>query len=113
MLGTVSSPSSAWVVYRSFPGLSVVSFSFLSALSPAFILLLRLGRWTGVDEVPHLLKGWFEVDPFYIDSLLKTFCDASTPDPFVDATLDIGLQSKRNKGGGISEPLMNYVYAFV
>ena len=62
---------------------------FLSfALSLAFILLLRLGHWTGVDEVPHLLKGWFEVDPFYIDSLLKAFCDASTPAPFVAATLD-------------------------
>ena len=56
----------------------------LSALSLAFILLLWLGHWTGVDEVPHLLNGLFEADPFYIDSLLKTFCDASTPDPFVD-----------------------------
>ena len=33
--------------------------------------------------------------PCYIDSLLKIFCDASTPDPFVAATLDIVLQSDR------------------
>ena len=70
----------------------MVLCSFLSALFLAFIWL---GHWTGVDEVPHLLKGWFEVHPFYIDSLLKTFCDASTPDPFVAATLDIVLQSDR------------------
>ena len=60
MLGTVSFPSSACVVYRSFPGLSMVLCSFLSALFLAFIWL---GHWTGVDEVPHLLKGWFEADP--------------------------------------------------
>ena len=83
------------VVYRSFPDLSMVCFSIPSALSLAFNLLLRLGHWTGVDEVPHLLNRWFEVDPFYIDSLLKTFCDASTPDPFVTATVDIVLQSDR------------------
>ena len=40
-------------------------------------------------------RTWFEVHPFHIDSLLKTFCDASTPDPFVAATLDIVLQSDR------------------
>ena len=39
-------------------------------------------------------RTWFEVHPFHIDSLLKTFCDASTPDPFVAATL-IVLQSDR------------------
>ena len=49
ILGTVSFPSSACVVFRSFPGLSMVCFSFLSALSLAFILLLRLGHWTVCD----------------------------------------------------------------
>ena len=73
----------------------MVRLFFLSALSLALNFLLWLGHWTGVEEVPHLLKGWFEVHPFYIDSLLKTFCDASTPDPFVAATLEIVLKSDR------------------
>ena len=49
----------------------MAEFSFVSALGLAFLLLLRLGGWTGVDQLPESLRAWFEVDPWYLDSLLK------------------------------------------
>ena len=47
----------------------MAEFSFVFALGLAFLLLLRLGGWTGVDQLPEPLQAWFEVDPWYLDSL--------------------------------------------
>ena len=49
----------------------MAEFSFVSALGLAVLLLLRLGGWTRVDQLPEFLRAWFEVDPWYLDSLLK------------------------------------------
>lgn len=34
-----------------------------------------------MDQLPPSLQLWFDVGPFYIDSMLNTFYDASRPDP--------------------------------
>ena len=67
-------------------------FSFVSALALAFVALLRLGGWTGVDQLPESLQSWFEVDPWYLDSLLKTWSESSTDDPLLLEVLHIAMQ---------------------
>ena len=60
----------------------VWEFSFVSAF----------GGWTGVDQLPEELQSWFEVDLWYLDSLLKTWGESSTADPLLLEVLHIALQ---------------------
>ena len=60
----------------------VWEFSFVSAF----------GGWTGVDQLPEELQSWFEVDLWYLDSLLKTWSESSTADPLLLEVLHIALQ---------------------
>ena len=73
----------------------MAEFSFVSALGLAFILLLRLGGWTGVDQLPESLQAWFQVDPLFLDSLLKIWSESSTADPLLLEVLQIVLQQDR------------------
>ena len=61
----------------------------------SFVVELRLGGWTGVDQLPESLQAWFEVDPWYLDSLLKTWSESSTADPVLPEVLQIALQQDR------------------
>ena len=45
-----------------------------------------------MDQLPESLQPWFEVDPWYLDSLLKTWSESSTADPLLREVLDIALQ---------------------
>ena len=69
--------------------------SFVSALGLAFLLLSRLWGWTGVDQLPESLQAWFEVDPWYLNSLLKTWGESSTADPVLLEVWQIALQQDR------------------
>ena len=48
-----------------------------------------------MDQLPESLQAWFEVDPWYLDSLLKTWSESSTADPVLPEVLQIALQQDR------------------
>ena len=58
----------------------------------AFRCVVEVRGWTGVDQLPKSLQSWFEVDPWYLDSLLKTWSESSTADPLLLEVLHIALQ---------------------
>ena len=45
-----------------------------------------------MDQLPESLQSWFEVDPWYLDSLLKTWSESSTDDPLLLEVLHIAMQ---------------------
>ena len=60
-----------------------------------FSFVVEVMGWTGVDQLPESLQAWFEVDPWYLDSLLKTWGESSTSDPVLLEVWQIDLQQDR------------------
>ena len=68
-----------------------VSFSWCVSL----ILLLRMGGFVDVDEVPLVLRPWFRVHPGYLDDLTLVWSKVRGGDPLVGLTLEIVLDQDR------------------
>ena len=64
-------------------------------LGLVLILLLRLGGFQDIDEIPISLKDWFLVDPFYLDGLIDLGCRVRFGDPLVEAAWCVSLNPSR------------------
>ena len=68
---------------------------------PLFILL-RLGGFVDIDELPPVLRPWFRVHPGYLDDLTLVWSTVRTGDPLVGLTvLNFRLRQTTQKFCGV------------
>ena len=68
---------------------------FLFFWCVALVLLLRLGGFEDIDELPTVLRPWFRVHPGYLDDFTFVCSKLRSGDPLVGLTLEIALDQDR------------------
>ena len=72
-----------------------LGLSYVLLLLWLLLLLLRVGKFRDIGELPPTLKNWFLVDVFYVDSLLELFVQVCSGDPLVTSTWLVVLDQDR------------------